>query len=46
MEPLLQKSDAGRAVFLTSGAAGKASPMGALRGLQSRARNDGARLGQ
>ena len=46
MEPLLRQSDAGRAVFVTSGAASKASAYRRpLRGLEGRARSAGARLG-
>ena len=47
MEPLLKKSDAGRAVFVTSGAANKALRLSRpLRGLQGRARGAGAGVGQ
>ncbi len=47
MEPLLQKSDAGRAVFVTSGAREQGRRLSrALCGLEGRARDAGAGLGQ
>ena len=46
MEPLLKQSDAGRAVFVTSGAANKASAyLGPYAASKGRARNAGAGLG-